>query len=159
ATWDHDSGTCANVYCHGGTLGDPAAAHASPAWDGGPAQAACGSCHGDPPASHAQSECAMCHPNSAAQHIDGTIDVGDGSGPCTRCHGNAESPAPPRGLHGETATSTLAVGAHRAHLVAGTVRGPIACSECHVVPTSVTDPGHIDRPPPAALAFGPLATT
>jgi predicted CxxxxCH...CXXCH cytochrome family protein len=160
-TWDPDSGTCANVYCHGGTLGDPAAAHASPAWNGGPPQVVCGSCHGNPPANHAQSECAMCHPGSGSgtpRHIDGKIDVGDGSGPCSGCHGDARSPAPPRGLHGETATSTLAVGAHRAHLVAGTVRGPIACGECHVVPSSVGDAGHIDRPLPAALEFGPLAT-
>src|SRR5206468_9537603 len=60
-------------------------------------------------------------------------------------HGDAQSSAPP-------------TGAHRAHLVAGTVRGPIACSECHQVPATVSAPGHIDHAGPAALVFGALAT-
>jgi predicted CxxxxCH...CXXCH cytochrome family protein len=159
------AGRCTSVYCHGGVLGDPAASDNQPLWTGGPAEAACGTCHGRPPASHAQSECTMCHPTTVAadgslssHHIDGVIDVGDGSGPCTGCHGNAQSPAPPRGLHGEQLTTDLAVGAHRVHLVGGVLRGPIACSECHLVPTAVGDPGHIDSALPAALVFGPLAT-
>ncbi len=159
ASWDRTSGTCANVYCHGGILGDAAATHAQPSWTGGAAQVTCGGCHGAPPASHAQSECATCHVNAGAgtpRHIDGAIDVATGPG-CAGCHGDASSPAPPRGLNGETATSTLAVGAHTAHLVAGRIRGPIACSECHVVPTSVVAAGHLDTPLPAELVFGALA--
>ena len=162
ATWDSTAGTCANVYCHGGVLADPAATHAQPSWTGGPSQVACGGCHGNPPASHAQRECAMCHPNAGAatpRHIDGVIDIGDGSGVCTGCHGDASSPAPPRGLHGETDRSTLAVGAHRAHLAGGVLRGPIACTECHVVPQNVTDPGHLDSALPAEVRFGALATS
>jgi len=162
ASWDHDSGTCANVYCHGGVLGDAAATHARPAWNGGPAQVECGGCHGAPPANHAQSECAVCHPGSGhrtARHIDGAIDVGSGSGTCTGCHGQGSSAAPPRGLHGETERSSLAVGAHTAHLVAGQLRAPIACSECHLVPTSVSDAGHLDSTLPAELVFGSLAVS
>jgi predicted CxxxxCH...CXXCH cytochrome family protein len=162
ASWDHDGDTCANVYCHGGVLADAAAKHAQPTWHGGPDQISCGGCHGKPPATHAQSECAKCHPTGgpgSTRHIDAVIDVGDGSGSCTGCHGDATSPAPPRGLHGETATSALAVGAHRAHLVAGRLRGPLACSECHRVPAAVTSAGHLDTALPADLEFGVLATT
>jgi predicted CxxxxCH...CXXCH cytochrome family protein len=161
AAWDADRGTCANVYCHGGILGDAAASAAQPVWNGGPSQVACGGCHGAPPASHAQSECAMCHPNAGAgtaRHIDGKIDIGDNSGTCSACHGDAQSPAPPRGLHGETASTTIAVGAHRAHLFGTRVREPLACSECHRVPTAVGDPGHLDSALPADVVFGPLAT-
>jgi predicted CxxxxCH...CXXCH cytochrome family protein len=53
-----------------------------------------------------------------------------------RCHGGASgNAAPPRSVRGETKTSVPAVGAHQAHLVAGNLRGPIACDECHKVPT------------------------
>lgn len=163
AAWDHDSGTCANVYCHGGVLGDLAATHARPAWTGGPAEVACGGCHGAPPANHAQNECAVCHPGSGhgtARHNDGTIDVGlAGSSTCTGCHGEGVSPAPPRGLHGETEPMSVAVGAHTAHLVAGQLRGPIACTECHRVPAAIDDTGHLDTALPAELAFGALASS
>jgi predicted CxxxxCH...CXXCH cytochrome family protein len=56
---------------------------------------------------------------------------------CMRCHGGASgNAAPPRSVRGETDTSVPAVGAHQAHLVAGNLRGPIACDECHKVPTA-----------------------
>jgi hypothetical protein len=86
--------------------------------------------------------CATCHP--ANKHIDGVIDI-NGGGACNGCHGDATSPAP-------------ATGAHRAHLAGGFFSGPLACSECHRVPSFVTDPGHIDSPLPAELTFGPLAS-
>jgi predicted CxxxxCH...CXXCH cytochrome family protein len=162
ASWDASAGTCTNVYCHGAVLGDPAAAHAQPTWTGGPAQVACGGCHGSPPANHAQSECSICHAGSGhgtAKHIDGTIDVGDDTGGCSSCHGQGSSAAPPRGLHGETSRSSIAVGAHAAHLIAGNLRGPIACTECHLVPASVGDVDHLDTALPAELVFGALATS
>ena len=34
----------------------------------------------------------------------------------------------------------------------------MACTECHVVPGSVADPGHLDTALPAELTFGPRAT-
>jgi len=149
--YDPATGTCRNVYCHGGVLGDPAAAHAAPVWTGGAGQAACGGCHGAPPASHASAACARCHPGAAA-HLDGALDVGDGSGPCSGCHGDASSPAPPRALDGATLPSALAVGAHRSHLEAPSrLRPPIACDECHVVPAEVDAPGHIDSDLPAEV--------
>jgi predicted CxxxxCH...CXXCH cytochrome family protein len=159
AAWDRAAGTCSNVYCHGGILGDTSATHATPNWAGGAEQVACGSCHGVPPAGHAQSECSTCHVNagySTARHINGVVDVGSEPG-CSGCHGGAASAAPPRGLNGETATSSLAVGAHTAHLVAGQLRGPIACEECHAVPATIDAAGHIDTALPADLVFGTLA--
>jgi predicted CxxxxCH...CXXCH cytochrome family protein len=145
ATPSFDSGACSNAYCHGA---------AKPVWTGGSAQAACGTCHGNPPANHGQTECALCHQN--AKHVDGNVDVAT---TCTGgCHGDATTPAPPRGVHGETLQSELAVGAHRAHLNGGVLRGPIACTECHAVPAAVSDAGHIDHAGPATVSFGSLAS-
>ncbi|HEU0035834.1 MAG TPA: CxxxxCH/CxxCH domain-containing protein [Kofleriaceae bacterium] len=154
------NGTCTNVYCHGALLGDPAAAMTSPAWTSGATAAACGACHGKPPANHiVKNECTACHPTTVtpqmtltAAHIDGAIQVGDGGASCSSCHGDATSAAPPRGLHGETVTTQLAVGAHRAHLDGTSrLRGPIACNECHVVPATVDAGGHIDSELPAEV--------
>lgn len=84
---------------------------------------------------------------------------------CTSCHGDANrtaiagadpnlKAAPPVGTKGETATSMRAVGAHQAHLNRGTFANPIACTECHVVPTATN---HSDGA--AGLSFGKLAKT
>ncbi|HTL38950.1 MAG TPA: CxxxxCH/CxxCH domain-containing protein [Kofleriaceae bacterium] len=126
-----DGAKCTNVYCHGA---------AQPTWTGGPSQAACGSCHGTPPASHAQSTCATCH---TSKHIDGVVDVN------TSCNG---------GCHGDAQSAAPATGAHRAHLRGGFFSQPLACSECHGVPNLVGDAGHIDSAAPAELTFGTLAT-
>ena len=166
ATYDPATGTCSAVYCHGGILGDASAANPRPTWNGGAAAAACGSCHGKPPATHPPGECVVCHPGTidpagtlAAAHVDGVIDVGNNAGTCAACHGSGVQPAPPRGLHGEQFTVDLAVGAHRVHLEANRLRGPVACAECHRVPTTVAETGHIDTALPAELTFGTLATT
>lgn len=166
ASFEATTKQCSNVYCHGGVLGDAAASNNRPAWDGGAAAAACGTCHGNPPATHARTDCASCHPKTiaangalSASHIDAVIDVGNGSGTCTACHGSGTQPAPPRGLHGELLTTDLVVGAHAVHLTASRLRGPIACSECHLVPATVTDPSHLDGAPNAEVVFGTLATT
>jgi predicted CxxxxCH...CXXCH cytochrome family protein len=136
-----DGAKCSNAYCHGGTLGDAAATNTQPVWKGGAAQAACGTCHGKPPASHAQSECATCH--SSGKHIDAVVDV------ATSCNG---------GCHGDAKSAAPATGAHRAHLEGGYFTQPLACNECHRVPTAVGDAGHLDSLAPAELVFGLLAT-
>ncbi len=57
---------------------------------------------------------------------------------CVRCHGGANgNAAPPRSVAGATETTDPKVGAHQAHLVAGRLRGPIPCAECHVVPADM----------------------
>ena len=149
-------------------------------------QAACGSCHGLPPTGHiplggtvTPATCNGCHPatvdasgaiivnatTGASRHINGQADVSIGS--CTACHGTAGrtgtlggtdpnlAAAPPVAPAGEPAQ---VVGAHLAHLnpAAGSLRGPIACNECHVVPT---DSAHATNPPAQVVQFGTLATT
>src|SRR5512137_2921413 len=76
--------------------------------------------------------------------------------PCNGCHGDATSPAPPRGLGGTTSTTDVGVGAHRSHLNGGSIRGPVQCTECHIVPATIDAPGHLGAPP-ADVTFGPLA--
>ncbi|RME27768.1 MAG: CxxxxCH/CxxCH domain-containing protein, partial [Deltaproteobacteria bacterium] len=90
----------------------------------------------------------------------GSSTLGDGfpeKQNCSSCHGSEESFAPPEGVRGQTATTDIAVGAHQTHLKAGHVRGPVECSECHVVPASIEQQGHIDQLP-AEVTFGELAT-
>lgn len=144
----YEAGRCTNVYCHGDVLAFPAAT-SEPRWDDAPT-GGCNRCHGAPPPDHAQDQCATCHPPSAP-HIDGAIQVGRTMG-CSGCHGDASSPAPPTDLAGNTLTTALGVGAHRAHLAVPTgLRGPIACATCHLVPATIGSAGHIDSALPAEV--------
>jgi predicted CxxxxCH...CXXCH cytochrome family protein len=91
---------------------------------------------------------------------------------CTGCHGTAGrtgllpgtdanlAAAPPAAPSGAPAQ---VIGAHQAHLnppvpssLAHPLAGPLACSECHVVPT---DTAHATSPPAQIVQFGPLAKT
>jgi predicted CxxxxCH...CXXCH cytochrome family protein len=152
-SYDPATATCSDVYCHGDALADGGATLTRPRWSAtGTGQADCGTCHGDPPDTHAGGACASCHPASAP-HIDGVLAIGTSPG-CGGCHGSDETGAPPRDLSGNQLTSALGVGAHQRHLQGGAaLRGPLACAECHAVPSAVTDPGHIDTPPPAEVAL------
>jgi len=154
---------CAATYCHGSTL-NAGGTHTTPVWTGGSAEAACGSCHGaPPPAPHPSSaDCGSCHTGytatsvNPATHIDGVVQVA--SLTCTSCHGDAtraaNPAAPPLGTHGETATTSPAVGAHQAHLAPGPLSNGVACAECHVVPTSTAHSnGVVD------LTWGTLASS
>jgi predicted CxxxxCH...CXXCH cytochrome family protein len=186
-SYDPATGTCANVYCHGGEMiGDPDTP--APVWTASTDGPACDTCHGMPPTqTHPTglglTDCVRCHEQvvndtvvdqtlgivEANLHIDAQLSLGDGSEQCWACHGSSGNPAPPPGMHGEQSTSELAVGAHSAHVMAGTFRGPIECSECHVEPrgntylAAVAAPGHIDSWLPAevfseAPAFHGLAS-
>ena len=146
-TWT--GATCTN-YCHGATLvGGTAKA---PTWIGGATQAACTSCHGLAPANayHTRTDlaCGACHTGytattvNAANHINATLDYTVG---CTTCHGNSAQTAsqaaplfaaPPTDARGNTAITSRGVGTHQIHLVNGTLRNALACSECHTVPSS-----------------------
>jgi predicted CxxxxCH...CXXCH cytochrome family protein len=151
--YDPSSGACSDVYCHGAALADQAGQLTRPTWrEPGTGQAACGTCHGDPPASHASDQCVTCHP-ATAPHIDGALATGDRPG-CAGCHGSDASPAPPRDLAGNQLSTAIGVGAHQSHLEGDArLRGPLACAECHAVPEATGDPGHIDSPPPAEVTL------
>ena len=93
----------------------------------------------------------------ATHHVDGTLDVRT-TYACNSCHGGADNDAPPADLAGQSDTSRVSVGAHQSHLK-GTrnLAVPLACTDCHKVPASLEDAGHIDTNPPADLTFGALA--
>jgi predicted CxxxxCH...CXXCH cytochrome family protein len=165
--WNRGAETCANTWCHGGDPGITGGAHTAPVWtvvDG--TQSSCGSCHGaPPPAPHVdRPDCNACHPQTVlpngaidlagGRHLNGVVESQVG---CDSCHGANGDPAPPTSLSGASATTQLGVGAHQAHLNAGTLMNPLACTTCHVVPDAVDDPGHLDTPAPAELVFNALA--
>ncbi|MEZ4238487.1 MAG: CxxxxCH/CxxCH domain-containing protein [Myxococcota bacterium] len=76
---------------------------------------------------------------------------------CTSCHGTpGEGPGPPAALGGVTDPASPGVGSHARH-AAPNVSRAVPCTECHVVPAQVDDPGHIDTPWPAEVAWGELA--
>jgi predicted CxxxxCH...CXXCH cytochrome family protein len=138
--------SCSN-YCHTpGTAAVFGGTNRNPAWAGGAAAAACGTCHGAPPplsavagVNHPQnSNCVACHGAGYATtgittpalstHVNGTVEPRTG---CTACHGNlaagsgtlsgAAAGAPGyNGVgvdsHGNTAVTVRTVGAHDAHV-------------------------------------------
>jgi hypothetical protein len=116
-SWDGDR---CSVYCHG---------VAEPVWRAGQGEAACGTCHGTPPPTHAIDRCESCHPRSDV-HIDGRIQIGRSDEGCRGCHGEPDLPAP------------LDHGAHRSHP---------ACGDCHLVPEQIESAGHIDSDLPAEV--------
>ncbi|HET8538899.1 MAG TPA: CxxxxCH/CxxCH domain-containing protein [Anaeromyxobacter sp.] len=159
AAWDRATATCSATWCHGAFVGGNLVN--APSWTTvNGTQAACGSCHGaPPPAPHVQrDDCNVCHAGyspaivNLATHVDGRVDITPET--CTACHGSAANAAPPAGTRGETSESTRAVGAHQRHLAGGPLRGPMACTECHAVPTTID---HVDGS--VQLAFGALAAT
>jgi len=74
------------------------------------------------------------------------------------CHGSDNSPAPPTALNSRTDTSEIGVGAHQSHLdVAPTWHRRVKCADCHVVPSDVSSPGHMDGDGKAEVTFGQVA--
>lgn len=75
------------------------------------------------------------------------------------CHGADTTNAPPMSVSGATDTTSIAVGAHRAHLnVAAAWHRPVACGDCHVVPDVVGAPGHMDGDNKAEVTFSAIAS-
>ena len=163
----------------GGTL-------TTPTWNP-PSAVTCGTCHALPggsvdtstwhPVVAAGADCGLCHTGytrervNLAVHVDGWPDVRapDLTTSCTACHGDPArivppgeeilQSSPPVDRHGSSDTRQAGVGAHQAHLMPGAsaISDPIACAECHVVPTSLA---HVGPAPttPATLDWGPLAS-
>lgn len=170
-SFDATSMTCSSVYCH---------LSQTPTWQAPPAVIACDGCHAAPPASHAAwarvstppvgaspaavaAVCVACHPVPQPgavpalgdTHVNGRVDF-QPSIACDACHGKDPSGAPGPALDGSTAPSSRGVGAHQAHLnptFPGRMGQVVACATCHDVPTSVTQPGHLDHPLPATVTL------
>jgi predicted CxxxxCH...CXXCH cytochrome family protein len=109
------------------------------------------------------SACATCHGQvvddkntiiAPERHVDGVVDVEES---CDTCHGTGTLGAPPPDLAGSTEVSAIGVGAHAVHLSGGVASRPLACSECHLVPESAGDAGHLDASPHAEVIFSGVA--
>lgn len=130
------------------------------------------------PAIAAGSDCGLCHSGytrvsvNPLVHVNGIVDVSPPglSTSCAACHGDPTRvlppgtsadvmAAPPVDRTGSSDTRRVGVGAHQAHLLPGAsaISEPVACTECHVVPTNLV---HVGPGPttPATLDWGPLAT-
>jgi predicted CxxxxCH...CXXCH cytochrome family protein len=156
------NGDTCSVYCHGASLSG--GSNPEPDWTRvGGGEAYCGSCHGIPPPDpHPPVEdfnCGPCHPYQGVtpqdkdRHIDGILDVSLG---CTSCHGSPQSIAPPVDTQGRSDPTNRTVGAHQSHLGPNAIGREVRCTDCHVLPAAIDEPGHID-PAPAELTWGPVA--
>ncbi len=120
--------------------------------------AACQGCHGAAlDGGFTGVGCARCH--------DAALPAGvtTWSQNCVMCHGGGSdgTGAPPRTIWGYQ-SDVVRVGAHAAHLAGGALAGPIACSTCHVRPSSAFSDGHIDlvagaAAPTASVTFSGVA--
>jgi predicted CxxxxCH...CXXCH cytochrome family protein len=144
ASYDPTTGACA-VACHdlGGT-------QPRPKWSDTTAMT-CNSCHSSPPANHFPGACSSCHAEANATgtalsggplHMNGRVDLGNGNGTCGACHGTGSDPWPTTAAHPRHKAPTLTE--------------PIPCASCHVVPSTVIAPGHLDGV--VEVAFSGLAT-
>jgi len=80
-----------------------------------------------------------------------------GTSGCASCH-TAPGEGPPfRDQTGSTDPGRLTVGAHDAHLH-GDIVASISCDECHTVPRTIADSGHL-QDSPGDIRFGPLPRT
>lgn len=92
----------------------------------------CQKCHGeDLRGGKSGIDCNSCH-------VKGPLE-------CNTCHGDATSPAPPKDLSGVRLTTSLGVGAHRAHVTDGPAHKAYGCAKCHLDVQNVEDEGHYRR--------------
>ncbi|KAA3612303.1 MAG: hypothetical protein DWQ05_20105 [Calditrichaeota bacterium] len=109
----------------------------------------CQQCHGaDYGGGLVESSCLTCHSQD------------NGPEACNTCHGvfaasadDLANVAPPGGLAGETAVTERAVGAHQQHL-SYYPDLTTTCNECHKLPQSLNDAGHLDATTGAEVVFG-----
>jgi predicted CxxxxCH...CXXCH cytochrome family protein len=100
----------------------------------------CKSCHGiNYDGGIAKVSCLTCH------------NLPAGPENCSTCHGSSVSPAPPRDLNGNTSNLVRGVGAHQVHLSGNSKGKTMSCAECHSVPASLYQAGHVDTDTPAEV--------
>ena len=114
----------------------------------------CKTCHGSTYAGgNAQTSCMTsgCHvePGGAARSPEA----------CNTCHGAftalstvLTNSAPPTSVQGDTARTVRGVGAHAAHF-GGFLGKELKCQECHAVPATLTQAGHINTALPAEVVM------
>jgi predicted CxxxxCH...CXXCH cytochrome family protein len=80
---------------------------------------------------------------------------------CTRCHGDSARQgdaltraAPPSDTFSNSGVEFPGVGAHQRHLNGSSLRTPVACASCHVVPATPDAPKHNDGVTQVVLAGG-----
>jgi predicted CxxxxCH...CXXCH cytochrome family protein len=110
----------------------------------------CIKCHGsDYKGGLVGKSCTTCHTQTAGPEA------------CNTCHGDFSDPAkiaPPRALDGSIATTSRGVGAHAAHLFPK-YSAALSCTQCHKVPTKMSDAGHINPASShATIVFGSLSS-
>lgn len=146
--------TCHAAYPH--TVFASAGGHPAFLLDRGYPLDGCKTCHG---ATYDGSTLVHVSCMSAGCHVDAG---GQKKSPeaCNTCHGefhalatNAISAAPPKGVMGDSSTTSRSVGAHQKHLASGTLGSDVKCVECHTVPTQMLTAGHVDTQLPAEVAF------
>jgi predicted CxxxxCH...CXXCH cytochrome family protein len=151
---------------------EAAASHAIPYVAEHPAAAlaniaSCRVCHGDDFAGGATGvSCTACHASS----VSPSPGFADWTANCTFCHGTRTPDwtiadlalaAPPDAVvgGGDQTNANPGVGAHQAHLVAGTFANALACTSCHTVPAGTGALTHFQgNGAQAAIDFSATAT-
>lgn len=181
ASYDATRGSC-RVYCHAIDNADQRVVWTEPGSVG------CGSCHAVPhaePKKYGGADCTHCHQKSVEKCVPGSAGClptadglgvkfkvteahGDGrnglgkpgaEGKCWACHGSeATGGAPGPDLDGNTDITNVTVGLHAIHLQASPAFAAVKCVDCHKVPTSLLEDGHIDSARPAEVVFSDLAS-
>lgn len=142
-TWNGT--TCSGTYCHGATRTAAGGANKTPAWTGGAAEAACGTCHGAPPPGHSTASCGGCHDGysattvNAATHLNGAVDASSGHPASWRNrdqHGysvNRTGLASCKACHGTNLDGVggSAQGCGGCHQAAGIASWQTSCTFCH----------------------------
>lgn len=155
-TYDPAAMSCASTYCHARIDG---ADKPDPVWTEPDAIVSeCTSCHGFPPETlvnggvhPAATDCSRCHPTAGPDdtivrpdlHVNGSVDF-VANAACDTCHSGPADPVPFLGVSGQPAP-----GAHDAHVGASPFHAEpnglgYACGVCHLAPTQVNSPGHLD---------------
>lgn len=136
---------CAATYCHGnfpGGRGQPGGPNALMSWTGTAADAACGSCHGLPPAVQTDgvtphttaTACGACHDGytstsvNLATHLDGVVEVA-GRHPAGWVDVNLANRGGPHALAFGEGGAQSCTPCHGAALDGGTAL--VACTACH----------------------------
>jgi len=127
----------------------------------------CGACHGAPPDGngHVSSPyCYRCHGFVVDQdfeiidsdlHKNGVVDYTVG---CTSCHGWNNGAAPEPNLSGKCAAGSEGVGAHVAMRETCIPAHRVNCINCHIVPTTLHQEGHLGDDLIPEITFANLAT-